>query len=151
MIEDLINALNLFIEGPGATSEFFASTNDAYEFILNRVIYPNPRISAAEKANLARYADTLAEQAFTLYGDTPNGALWLWDNYGDNVTQITNDQGILDVFNAAALATNAKREFDQMNEKAFDEDELKKSLTGQNIPAWAYAAGAIGLVLLFRR
>jgi len=151
MIEELINAFDLFIEGPGATSEFFASTNDAYEFILNRVIYPNPRISAAEKANLARYADQLAEQAFTLYGDTPTGALWLWDNYGDNVNQITNDQGILDVFNAAALATDAKREFDAMNEKAFDEEELKKSLTGQNIPAWAYAAGALGLVLLFRR
>ena len=151
MIEELINAFDLFIEGPGATSEFFASTNDAYEFILNRVIYPNPRISAAEKANLARYADQLAEQAFTLYGDTPTGTLWLWDNYGDNVNQITNDQGILDVFNAAALATDAKREFDAMNEKAFDEEELKKSLTGQNIPAWAYAAGALGLVLLFRR
>ena len=151
MIEELINAFDLYIEGPGATTEFFASTNDAYEFILNRVIYPNPRISAAEKANLARYADTLAEQAFTLYGDTTTGALWLWDNYGDNVNQITSDQGILDVFNAAALATDAKREFDAMNQKAFDEDELKKSLTGQNIPAWAYAAGALGLVLLFRR
>jgi len=151
MIEDLLNAFDLFIEGPGATSEFFSSTNDAYEFILNNVIYPNPRIDAAEKANLARYADQLAEQAFSLYGDTSTGALWLWDNYGDNVNQITSDQGILDVFNAAALATDAKREFDAMNEKAFDEDELKKSLSGQNIPAWAYAAGALGLVLLFRR
>ena len=145
MIEQLLAAFDLFIDGPGGTSEFFSSTNDAYEFILNRVIYPNPRLSSVEKANLARYADTLAEQAFGLYGDTPEGALWLWDNYGDNVNQLTNDEGILAVFNAASIAADSKREYDAMQKEIFDPDEPLK------IPGWIYAAGAIGLIALFRR
>ena len=45
MIVQLLAAFDLFIDGPGGTSEFFSSTNDAYEFILNRVVYPNPRLS----------------------------------------------------------------------------------------------------------
>ena len=63
----------------------------------------------------------------------------------ENVNQLTNDEGILAVFNAASIAADSKREYDAMQKEIFDPDEPLK------IPGWIYAAGAIGLIALFRR
>jgi len=87
--------------GLGGQSEMFTNWRVARDFVQNKIINQNPRISSDTKNQLL----ALEEQKFEMY----NGQ-WLasereeiaqyWAALKNDVPSITNDQGILDILNA---------------------------------------------------
>jgi len=145
-MNDLLNALQLYIQGGGGTSEFFSSTTEAYRFLKDNVISPNTNISEGVKFHYLEVLETLYGDAFNQFGESENGALFLWDSFGEYVLATSSDEGLLAVFSSAQKATEAQKEFNENKDKAFDAKEIKN-----NIPTWIYIVGALALYRVIKK
>ena len=138
-LADIWNALGLYIEGSGGTSEFYANSTAAYRWILDQIINPNPRLTPEERAALADQLNAIYGEAFDQFGETPEGAFYVWETFSNYIYTLDNELG-----RAAETATEAQKDFNADKDKAFG-DDLK------NTPWWVWAGLAISVLTLVRK
>jgi len=142
---DIWNALGLYIEGSGGTSEFYSNSTAAYRWILEQVINPNPRLTPEERANLVDQLNIIYGDAFDRFGETPEGAFYIWETFSNYVYALDNaDPGLINIVVAAEESTEAQKQFNEDKDKAFG-DDLKST------PWWVWAGLAISLVTLIKK
>lgn len=142
---DVWTALGLYIEGSGGTSEFYANSTAAYRWILEQVINPNPRLLPEERATLRDQLNVIYGDAFDRYGETPEGAFYIWETFSNYVYALDNaDSGLINVVVAAEEATEAQQKYNEDKDKAFD-DNLKST------PWWVWAGLALSVLTFIKK
>ena len=139
-IEDLKETIKTMIT-VRATSSFFSTTLEAREFVENRVIIPNPRLSDIVKNRLLEESQIAFDNAMNTgkFGARDRvGALQYWEEMQYAVASITGDPQLLAVFNIAVQGAQETVDLNIIMDR--EPDTVA-------IPWWLYAAAG---VLIFK-
>jgi hypothetical protein len=121
-----------------ATSSFFSTTLEAREFVDDRVIIPNPRLSDIVKNRLLEESQIAFDNAMSTgkFGARDRvGALDYWEAMKYAVASITGDPQLLAVFDIAVQGAQETVDLDIILDREADPTV--------EIPWWLYAAAGV--------
>jgi len=130
---------------PGAVAEFYSNVDFAYDWIAYNLIFANnaqgvANFSAAEQQQLIELLESVRLEALQKYGNTVDGAEYLWTQFGLGASQLTQSESFLNVLGVAVDGSKAAAQY----QNTYGTPSL-------DLPWWVWAGLGLSVLTLLKK